>query len=276
MTESIGRYELKSYLGGGMARVYRGYDPAIGREVAIKVLTEEGCLDPDQRARLRMEGQILRQISHENVVKVFDFGEDERGRPFLVMELLQGEDLRHAIRNGHTGDLRGKVKIAIQIARAVEAVHQVGVIDRDLKPENVFLCERGVVKLLDFGIAKVAGSVTTQAGYVLGTPSYMAPEQIQGDGITHLVDVWSFGAVLFELLTGAKAIPGKSIPEILYNTLFVPLDGEPMHRAGVPQSICDLVTRCLSKDPAGRPQGFGQIRAELERIIADAADNKIG
>ena len=198
----IGKYELEEFLGGGMSHVYRARDTVIGRTVAVKILTEAGCEDAETKARFLAEARMAGNLTHDNIISIYDFGEDENGHPFLVMEFLRGEDLRHAIRDGHTGDLRGKLKIALQVARALEYIHSQGIVHRDIKPENVHLNAAGVVKLMDFGIAKTANMSLTRAGYVLGTPYYMAPEQVTGQNVTEQVDVYAFGVLLFELLSG--------------------------------------------------------------------------
>ena len=265
----IGKYELEEFLGGGMSHVYRARDTVIGRTVAVKILTEAGCQDPEAKARFLAEARMAGNITHDNVLSIYDFGEDDQHRPFMVMELLKGEDLRHAIKAGRTGDLRSKLKIALQIARALEYIHSQKIIHRDIKPENVHINAAGVVKLMDFGIAKTEGLNMTRAGYVLGTPYYMAPEQVMGQDITDQVDVYAFGILMFELMTGTKPITGDAVERIFYAILNEPLNLEPMRQAGVPDSICDLVARCTAKNPAQRPQGFTPVCAEIERVIAE-------
>jgi serine/threonine-protein kinase len=208
-------------------------------------------------------------LTHDNVLGIYDFGEDDQHRPFMVMEFLRGEDLRHALRSGRIGDLRQKLKIAAQVARALAYVHTQKIVHRDLKPENIHINTAGVVKLIDFGIAKTEGLQMTRAGYVLGTPFYMAPEQVTGEQITEQVDVYAFGVLLFELLTGRKPVDAEAVERIFYSILNEPLKMEPLHQAGVPQSVCDLITHCTAKNPAQRPQGFGPVSAELDRLIAD-------
>jgi len=264
----IGKYELEEFLGGGMSHVYRARDTVIGRTVAVKILTEEGCQDAEAKARFLAEARMAGNIAHDNVISIYDFGEDERHRPFMVMEFLRGEDLRHAIRNGHTGDLKSRIKIALQVARALEYVHTQKIIHRDIKPENIHITTAGVVKLMDFGIAKTEGLAMTRAGFVLGTPYYMAPEQVMGQELTDQADVYSFGVLLFELMTGAKPFSGDSVERIFYSVLNEPVNLEPMHQAGVPQALSDLVGQCTMKNPAQRPQGFTPVCAELEKLLA--------
>ncbi|HLK62645.1 MAG TPA: bifunctional serine/threonine-protein kinase/formylglycine-generating enzyme family protein [Bryobacteraceae bacterium] len=265
----IGKYELEEFLGGGMSHVYRARDTLIGRTVAVKILTEAGCQDPEAKARFLAEARMAGNITHDNVLSIYDFGEDEKQRPFMVMELLKGEDLRHAIKGGRTGDQKSKLKIALQIARALEYIHGQKIIHRDIKPENVHINAAGTVKLMDFGIAKTEGLNMTRAGYVLGTPYYMAPEQVMGQDISDQVDVYSFGILMFELMTGAKPITGDSVERIFYSILNEPLNLEPMRQAGAMPAICDLVARCTAKNPADRPQGFSPVCAEIERCIAE-------
>jgi serine/threonine-protein kinase len=266
----IGKYELEEFLGGGMSHVYRARDTVIGRTVAVKILTEAGCEDAEAKARFLAEARMAGNIAHDNVISIFDFGEDEQHRPFMVMEFLRGEDLRHAIKNGHTGDLKSKLKIALQTARALAYIHEQKIVHRDIKPENIHINQAGVVKLMDFGIAKSEGLAMTRAGYVLGTPYYMAPEQVTGQNITAQVDVYAFGVLLFELLSGTKPISGDTVERIFYSILNEPLKLDPLYQAGMPQSVCDLVARCTAKDPAQRPQGFAPVCAEIERLIANA------
>jgi serine/threonine protein kinase len=265
----IGKYELEEFLGGGMSHVYRARDTVIGRTVAVKILTEAGCQDQEAKARFLAEARMAGNITHDNVLSIYDFGEDEHQRPFMVMELLRGQDLRHAIKSGQTGDQKAKLKIALQVARALEYIHTQKIIHRDIKPENIHLSATGGVKLMDFGIAKTEGLNMTRAGYVLGTPYYMAPEQVMGQDVTDQVDVYSFGILLFELTTGGKPITGDSVERIFYSILNEPLNLEPMRQASVSSAICDLVARCTAKSAAARPQGFSPICAELERAIAD-------
>src|ERR1051326_8090925 len=265
----IGKYELEEFLGGGMSHVYRARDTVIGRTVAVKILTEQGCEDEEVKARFLAEARMAGNLAHDNILSIYDFGEDERRHPFMVMEFLRGEDLRHAIKLGHTGDVTGKLRIAVQVARALEYIHTQKIVHRDIKPENVHINTAGVVKLMDFGIAKTEGLAMTRAGYVLGTPYYMSPEQVMGQEITEQVDVYAFGVLLFELFTGTKPIQGDAVERIFYHILNEPLNLGPLREAGAPQAVCNLVERCTAKKPAERPQGFGPVIAEIERMIEE-------
>jgi len=252
-----------------MSHVYRAVDTVIGRAVAVKILTNTASEDEEAKARFLTEARTAGNLAHENVISIYDFGYDEHFGLYMVMEFLQGEDLRGAIRNGHTGDLRKKLKIAVQIARALEYVHRAKIIHRDIKPENVHINANGLVKLMDFGIAKTEDLSVTRAGYVLGTPYYMAPEQVKGEKITELVDVYAFGILLFELLAGQKPIAGETVERIFYSILHEPLDLAPLQAAGLPHSVIELVAKCTAKAPADRPQEFGAVAAALERSRED-------
>ena len=263
----IGKYDLQEFLGGGMSHVYRAVDTVIGRTVAIKILTEQGSADQEARDRFLHEARTAARVSHENILAVYDFGEDE-GKPFMVMEFLRGEDLRKAIQSGNTGDTKNKLRLALQIARALEFIHQHRITHRDIKPENVYINSAGNVKLMDFGIAKAHdGPQMTRAGFILGTPYYMAPEQVQGREVTSLVDVYAFGVLLFELFAGVKPIQGDSVERIFYAILHEPLDLTPLERSGAPEDLRTLISCATAKDPAARYQSFSDICLAIEKMI---------
>jgi formylglycine-generating enzyme required for sulfatase activity len=265
----FGKYELEEYLGGGMSRVYRARDTVLGRTVAVKILTEEASADPESKARFLREAQLAGNIAHDNIVTVYDFGEDA-GRPFMVMEFLRGDDLATRIRMQRTGDLLTKLKTSLDVARALEHIHSLNIIHRDVKPENIQITAKGTAKLVDFGIARALDANITRPGFTLGTPFYMAPEQVRGQDVTHLVDVYAFGILLFELLTGKRPVEGDAIESIFYRVLSEPLDLAPLRAAAVPESLVSLVGRMTAKNPAERPQSFAEITRAIERAIEEA------
>ena len=266
----VGKYELLEYLGGGMSHVFRATDTILGRTVALKILTPQGNKDPEVRARFLQEARMASNINHDNIIKVHDFGE-EQGRPFMVMEFLRGESLRDAIKAGHTGDVTDKLNTALQIARALEYIQARKIIHRDIKPENIHIDPAGKVKLMDFGIAKSEGLSLTRAGFTLGTPYYMAPEQVMGQPPTNQVDVYAFGVVLVELLSGAKPIQADTVEKIFQQILYQPLNLEPLQGKGIQPAVLDLIRRCTAKKPEDRMPGFGAVCAELERILGASA-----
>ncbi|MCC7342420.1 MAG: protein kinase, partial [Bryobacterales bacterium] len=262
----FGRYELIEFLGGGMSHVYRARDTVIGRIVAVKVLTPEGASNEDVRQRFLVEAQTAGRISgHPNVIAVYDYGQ-EQDRPFMVMEFLRGDDLRSLIAEKKTGDTQRKLEIAIEGAKALKFIHSEKIIHRDIKPDNIHISTTGVVKLIDFGIAKIDELSITKAGYTLGTPYYMAPEQVTGQGITYLVDIYAYGILMFELFTGVRPIEADSIQQIFYKILKEPLDLSALLESNPPDGLMELVAACTQKDPSRRPQSFDEVIEHLRRI----------
>jgi serine/threonine-protein kinase len=262
----IGKYELEQFLGGGMAHVYRARDSVLGRLVAVKILTPAGSADAEAKARFLLEARMASSVSHENIISVYDFGE-EQGRPFIVMEFLDGESLREAIKENHLGDLQRRLKIALQLARALDYIHARKIIHRDIKPENIHIDAFGKVKLMDFGIAKSEGMHLTRTGFTLGTPYYMAPEQVLGKALTPQADVYAFGILLYELIVGVKPVNAESVEKIFQQILYEPLNLEPVARLGAPHALCDLISRCTAKQLAHRPQNLGPVCDELMALL---------
>jgi serine/threonine protein kinase len=266
----IGKYEVEEYLGGGMSRVYRAKDSVLGRRVALKVLAESVASDPEAKARFLQEARLASSIAHENIIAVYDFGEED-GRPFMVMEFLEGESLRDAIEKRRTGDFARRLQIALQVGRAIGHIHLKKIVHRDIKPENIHLDPLGRAKLMDFGIAKSDGMRLTKTGFTLGTPYYMSPEQVLGQDVTTQADVYSFGVLLYELLAGKKPIEAENFEKIFHKILYEPLNLEPLHEANVAPAAIDLIRKCMAKPPAERPQGFGIVCGAIEETLKQGA-----
>jgi len=273
----LGFYEILSPLGaGGMGEVYRARDESLGREVAIKVLPKELASDPDRLRRFEQEARAAAALNHPNILAVYGFSTTEEHAPYLVTELLQGQTLRERLQQGET-PVRKAVEFALQTARGLAAAHDRGIVHRDLKPENLFLTRDGVVKILDFGLAKlivpevtsqtsVATASFTEVGVVLGTAGYMSPEQVRGQVVDHRSDIFSLGAILYEMLSGKRAFEGKTAAD----TMIAILKEEPAELSAsgrsLPSALGRIVDRCLEKDPAERFQSARDLAFNLELL----------
>jgi serine/threonine-protein kinase len=283
----LGPYEILSSLGaGGMGEVYRARDAKLNRDVALKVLPDLLAGDPDRLARFRREAQVLAVLNHPNIAHIYGF-EDSGAIHAIVMELVEGPTLADRIAAGAI-PLAEALPIARQIAEALEAAHEQGIVHRDLKPANVKVRDDGAVKVLDFGLAKALGpdgsgatpdamnsptltARATQMGTILGTAAYMAPEQARGKTVDKRADVWAFGVVLYEMLTGTRAFGGDNIAETLASVLkdTPPLDGLP---AGTPVRLRRLLERCLDRDVKQRLRDIGEARIAIAKIEAGEPD----
>jgi len=249
-----------------MSQVYKATDTVLGRTVAVKILTDDGCRDEDTKKRFLVEARMSGNIVHDNIIRIHDYGELE-GRPYIVMEFLTGEDLRGAIDNNRTGDLKKKLSIALQAAKALGYVHSKNIVHRDIKPENLHIDESGRVRLMDFGIAKAQNLNLTREGFAVGTPYYMAPEQVLGKPVTPAADVYSFGILLYELLTGIKPVVGDTVESLFYLILHQPLNLEPLQQIGTPPELVNLINVWTSKKPEDRPAGFDAVISGLELVL---------
>ncbi len=281
--QKLAHFEVTAKLGeGGMGEVYRATDTKLGREVALKALPDAFALDEQRMARFSREAQVLASLNHPNIGAIFGL-EEEDGRKVLVLELIEGETLADRIAKGPL-PLTEALGYALSIAEALEAAHEKGVVHRDLKPANVKVTPEDKIKVLDFGLAKALGDdvtsdpelshsptltlAATQAGVILGTAGYMAPEQARGKPVDRRADIWAFGVILFEMLTARKAFGGETVSD----TLAKILEREPEWDAlpaTTPEPIRRLLRRCLTKEPADRLQAIGDARITISDYLAD-------
>jgi eukaryotic-like serine/threonine-protein kinase len=277
----LGPYEIVSSLGaGGMGEVYRARDPRLGRDVAIKVIGGEGPPAPERLRRFEQEARSVAALQHPHILAVHDLGTHE-GRPYLVLELLEGETLRERLSHGPF-PVRKAVEVAVQICDGLAAAHAHGVVHRDLKPENVFLVREGGVKLLDFGLAKLleaseeggseaATETATDRGMWVGTAGYVSPEQLRGQSATARSDVFALGAVLFEMLTGQRAFRGATKADTLAAILEKDPPAITLSGGAVPAPLERVVLRCLEKDPNDRFQSARDVALALEALSTGSA-----
>ena len=280
--KTLGHYQITSQLGkGGMGEVFQAKDQILGRDVAIKVLPEEFARDTDRVARFQREAKLLASLNHPNIAAIYGL-EESGGIQFLVLELVEGQTLSDRIKAGPV-PVEESLTLALQIAEALEAAHEKGVIHRDLKPANIKVTPDGKVKVLDFGLAKAyAGEqeplnlsnsptlsdAATQQGVILGTAAYMSPEQAKGKAVDKRADIWAFGVVLFEMLTGRQVFAGETVSDTLASVLA----REPRWQSLPPNlhsRIRLLLERCLKKEPKDRYGVINDARVDIQEVLAD-------
>jgi eukaryotic-like serine/threonine-protein kinase len=274
----IGSYEIRELIGaGGMGEVYRAHDSRLGRDVAIKLVPASLVTNPDRLQRFELEARATASLSHPNITAIYDIG-TYHGQPFVVSELLEGETLRAALASGPL-PIRTAVSYAQQIAHGLSAAHRKGIVHRDLKPENLFVTRQGLVKILDFGLAKLTmpmglselDNETTAAGVILGTIGYMSPEQARGEKLDHRADIFALGIVLYEMLAGRKAFEGASPAD----TISAILKDDPPELGQIvrdlPPAVDRIVTRCLEKERDDRFQSAADLSFALDAVSGFSA-----
>jgi serine/threonine protein kinase len=278
--QQLGSYKIQSLLdAGAMGEVYRAWDTKLGREVAIKVLSRAFTSGPERVRRFEREARVLAALNHPHITAIYGF-EEASGIRGLVMELVEGETLADVVARGPI-PIADALSIARQIAEALEAAHEHGIIHRDLKPANIKITVKGVVKVLDFGLAKAVsaegggatlsqaptiGFESTREGLIVGTAAYMGPEQARGKRIDKRADIWAFGCVLYEMLTGRHAFEGEHLTDFVVAVMTKEPDWAALP-ASMPLRIVELLRRCLKKDPRERLRDIGDARIELEDAL---------
>ena len=286
----LGPYEIQSPLGaGGMGEVYRARDTRLDREVAIKVLPESFARDADRLRRFEQEARTVAALNHPNILGVYDIGQHQ-GSPYMVCELLDGETLREKMNDGPMPQRRA-IEYASQLAEGLAAAHDKGVVHRDLKPENVFVTKDGRVKVLDFGLAKLArieearaqgaeGATATvpahtMPGMVLGTAGYMSPEQVRGKEVDARTDIFAFGAILYEMLSGQRAFKGESSIETMNAILKDDPPELETDKLELSPGLERIVRRCLEKEPARRFHSARDVGFALEAISGTSSSSAV-
>jgi eukaryotic-like serine/threonine-protein kinase len=263
---SGGRYRLEQPLGhGGMATVYLARDEQLDRAVAVKLLAENLADDATFRKRFLREARLAARLSHPNVVNIYDAGETEDGRPYIVMEHVEGPTLADLMRERGRLSAAEAVGLAVQACRGLAHAHAAGIVHRDVKPQNLLLGPDGTLKVADFGIARAAETTAlTQAGTVLGTAAYLSPEQATGEEVGPAADVYSLGAVLYELLTGRLPYEFDSLVDLVEKQARGSITPVSELSPEVPQHVEDAVMRSLARNPAYRPASAEALARELE------------
>jgi len=280
--KSLAHYSITAEIcKGGMGEVYQAKDQKLGRDVAIKVLPQEFAQDTERVARFQREAKLLASLNHPNIAAIYGLEESD-GTNFLVMEFVEGQTLDTRIKSGAI-PVEEALKLALQIAEALEAAHEKGVIHRDLKPGNIKITPEGKVKVLDFGLAKAyvgdseninlsnsptLSDMATQQGVILGTAAYMSPEQARGKLVDKRADIWAFGVVLFEMLTGRSLFSGEDVSSTLARVLEREPDFSTLP-ANLHPKIIEMLERCLEKDPKDRYSGINDARVDIQKVLAD-------
>ena len=258
----IGKFEILDELGqGAMGKVYRARDPAIGRDVALKTVTPSLLQDPQAKERFLREAQSAGKLQHANIVTIYELAQDVDGTLFIAMELVEGMDLGQAMYPGDRLPLDQKIRMLADVCRGLDYAHKQGVVHRDVKPANVRISREGVVKILDFGIARIADSEMTKTGLILGTPSYLSPEVLKGARVDYRTDMWATGIILFEMLSGRRPFEAQDLIALVYKIVNDPLPALDMR--GAPEALVAVARRALEKVPADR---YGDM-AEMSRAL---------
>jgi serine/threonine-protein kinase len=267
----VAGYRIDGVLGvGGMAVVYRATQLSLNRPAAMKVITSEASDDPSFRERFRREGQLQAAIDHPHIVTVYEAGESEHGL-FLAMRVVRGPTLKDLILSGQLDPARA-VGLLTQVAEALDAAHEVGLIHRDIKPQNILVGGRDHAYLADFGLTKApGGSGLTEEGQFLGTIDYVSPEQARGGNATHCSDIYALTGVLYECLTGEVPFPRPSEPAVLYAHMSDPPPRVSERRPDLPPALDDVIAKGMAKDPDDRPGSATELMEDAARASPEAA-----
>jgi tetratricopeptide (TPR) repeat protein/predicted Ser/Thr protein kinase len=269
--QTIGKYQVEKVLGrGGMGTVYLAHDPVIDRKVALKTMAPGVAETPELKARFLREAEAAGGLRHRNIVAVYDLGE-ERGQPYIAMEYIEGTDLEKIIQRHEPLSVEWKLDVLRQVCEGLAHAHRNGIVHRDVKPANIRVTPEGEVKIMDFGIAHLQSSTLTKSGLVLGTIHYMAPEQVEGGKADQRSDVFSVGAVAYELFAYRKPFDGESATSVMFQIVRQPPDMSALPPTAYSPGLERVVERALAKRQSERYQSLEEMRDDLERLVRDTA-----
>jgi len=273
--QKIGKYIIKKKLGrGGMGYVYHGYDPYIKRDVAIKIIHPDLAEDTMLVERFKREAQSAGGLRHPNIVIIYDLGEDNN-RPFIAMEFLEGTDMEKLIRDKVNLPLEQKLEIIIQVCDGLDYAHKHGIVHRDITPSNIRILDNGLVKIMDFGIAKISSSQFTQTGTLMGKPHYMSPEQVRGESVDGRTDIFALGVCFYEFLTYRKPFPGENTTAVLLKIINDPPEPLVDLHFTFSDRIENIILKALAKDPAQRYQSAKEMGDAIRELLPETKATKI-
>ncbi len=273
--ETIGKYQIQRVLGrGGMGTVYEAVDPFINRKVALKTMIAGLADNPELKARFLREAQAAGGLRHRNIVTVYDLGED-KGQPYIAMEFIEGTDLEKVIQNREPLTVEWKLDILRQVCEGLAYAHKAGIVHRDIKPANVRVTHEGEVKIMDFGIAHLQSSTMTKSGLVLGTVHYMAPEQIEGQKVDHRADVFSVGAIAYELIAYKRPFDGDTITAVMYKIMHDRPDPKVLPETEYAPRLQEIIMKALARDVRERYPSLDDMRHDLAGMVR-ATPTRIG
>jgi serine/threonine protein kinase len=253
-----------------MGTVYLARDPGLDRPVAVKTLTLGPGDPPDLRLRFQREAEAAGGLRHPNIVTVYDVGEDA-GRPYIAMEYVCGTDLEHVIQGGEPYPVEWALDVLRQVCEGLSYAHRNGVVHRDVKPANIRIDEGGLVKIMDFGLARLASSTVTKSGRLLGTVQYMSPEQIEGARVDHRSDIFSVGAIAYELVARRKPFAGDSLTAVMFQIMHGAPDPAALPATAYSPGLERIILKALARDPEARPQSLDALHAELGSLVRETA-----
>src|SRR5688572_12810549 len=269
--ETIGKYQVQRVLGrGGMGTVFEAMDPQIHRKVALKTMIPHLAGQADLRARFLREAQAAGGLRHRNIVTVYDLGEDH-GQPFIAMEFIEGTDLEKIIQNHEPVTVEWKLDVLRQLCEGLAHAHRAGVIHRDVKPANIRVTTEGEVKIMDFGIAHLQTSTMTKSGLVMGTLHYQAPEQIDSKKPDHRADIFSVGAIAYEMIAGCKPFEADSISALMYKITHDRADPARLPKTPYSPGLEKIIVKALARRPEDRYQSLEDMHQDLTSLVAETA-----